>query len=77
MSVREAEKFANSAHKKPKVKKAAPVKDADTKALERDLAANLGMKVSLDHATGKPNGKLVISYKTLEELDDLCRLLSS
>ena len=52
-------------------------KDADTKALEGDLAANLGMAVSLSHKSGQESGKLTVSYKTLEELDELCRLLSA
>lgn len=82
LSVREAEKLARralnnvftdgSAEKaKPK-----PAKDADTKALEGDLSAGLGMKVVIDHAPGKDNGKVVIAYDTLEQLDDLCRILS-
>lgn len=50
-------------------------KDADTKALEGDLAANLGMKVSLSHKPGQENGQLSIQYKSLDELDELCRLL--
>ena len=52
-------------------------KDADTKALEGDLAANLGMSVFLSHKPGQESGKLTVSYKTLEELDELCRLLSA
>lgn len=56
-------------------KQASPEKDADTKALEGDLSAALGMKVRLDHKSGQENGQLSISYKTLEELDELCRLL--
>ena len=56
---------------------APPAKDADTKALEGDLSANLGMKVSLNHKPGKENGQITISYDTLDQLDELCRLLSS
>ncbi|MEH6737156.1 MAG: ParB/RepB/Spo0J family partition protein [Sulfitobacter sp.] len=52
-------------------------KDADTKALEGDLSANLGMNVSLSHKPGQENGQLTVHYKTLDELDELCRLLSS
>ena len=52
-------------------------KDADTKALEGDLAANLGMSVFLSHKPGQESGKLTVSYKTLEELDEICRLLSA
>lgn len=52
-------------------------KDADTVALEGDLSAALRMKVSVDHDTGKESGKIVIKYDTLDQLDDLCRILSS
>lgn len=51
-------------------------KDADTKALEGDLAATLGMKVGLDHDAGQESGKMTIQYKSLDQLDALCRLLS-
>lgn len=51
-------------------------KDADTVALEGDLSAALGMKVSIDHKGGGEEGSLTISYKTLDDLDTLCRLLS-
>ena len=82
LSVREAEKLAKteqenifSGSSKPKTKAAAE-KDADTKALEGDLSAGLGMRVSIDHKSGKENGQIVIAYDTLEQLDDLCRILS-
>jgi len=45
-------------------------------ALEQDLQAALGMKVSIDHAPGGEKGKLLISYKDFEQLDLLCRKLS-
>lgn len=51
-------------------------KDADTKALEGDLSAALGMRVNLTHKPGGESGQLSISYKTLDELDELCRMLS-
>ncbi len=51
-------------------------KDADTKALEGDLSAALGMRVNLTHKPGGESGQLSISYKTLDELDNLCRMLS-
>lgn len=83
MSVRDVEKMAKSfsaetVSKSSKLREATNTeKDADTKALEQDLSANLGMKVSVDHSAGQENGKLVVSYKTLEDLDTLCRLLSA
>jgi len=49
-------------------------KDADTRALERDLAAVLGLDVSIAHA-GKGAGSLTLKYMTLDQLDDLCRRL--
>lgn len=49
-------------------------KDADTLALENDLAEVLGLSVQIADRGG--TGELKISYKTLEQLDDLCRRLS-
>ncbi|WP_339768954.1 ParB/RepB/Spo0J family partition protein [uncultured Pseudosulfitobacter sp.] len=57
-------------------KKSSEAKDADTKALEGDLSAALGMTVQLSHKPGAEAGQMSISYKTLEELDELCRILS-
>lgn len=51
-------------------------KDADTKAIEGDLSAGLGMKVTISHAAGTESGKLTITYKTLDDLDSICGLLS-
>ncbi|MEM9989671.1 MAG: chromosome partitioning protein ParB, partial [Pseudomonadota bacterium] len=48
-------------------------KDADTKALERDLEATLGLSVAIEH--GKKGGHLTVTYDTLEQLDDICRRL--
>ena len=51
-------------------------KDADTRALEGDLSANLGIKVTLNHKSGQESGQMVLHYKTMDELDEICRLLS-
>lgn len=49
-------------------------KDADTAALERDLAEMLGVKVTLtSHGKG---GELTIHYGSLEQLDDILSRLS-
>ena len=50
-----------------------PHKDADTRALEADLAAALGLEVDLTH--GPKGGSVTIRYLTLEQLDDVCRRL--
>ncbi|MFA8441665.1 ParB/RepB/Spo0J family partition protein [Yoonia sp.] len=78
LSVRETEKLAK---KGPAIKKRAvpggPVpKDADTVQIENELSAALGMKVTIDHPAGSDGGKLVIGYKSLEQLDDLMRVLA-
>jgi len=51
-------------------------KDADTRALEGDLSAMIRMKVSIDHKPGGESGTMTISYETLDQLDELCNLLS-
>lgn len=78
LSVRETEKLAKHGLVKTGPKPAQrPEKDADTKALEGDLSANLKMKVALDHAPGGEAGTMTIRYKSLDQLDELCRLLSN
>lgn len=52
-------------------------KDADTKALEQDLSAQVGMKVSIDHSGTKGSGQIVIKYASLDDLDTLCGILSA
>ena len=51
-------------------------KDADTKALEDDLSANLGLKVSIDHDEASGGGRLSISYSDLAQLDDVISILN-
>lgn len=80
LSVRETEKLmkAQSATKlagKPLGKGAE--KDADTRALEADLSANLRMQVKIDHAPGAEGGQISIRYDSLEDLDMLCQMLSA
>jgi ParB family chromosome partitioning protein len=49
--------------------------DADTKALEADLSANLKTSVSIRHDP-MGHGVLSIGYANLDQLDALCRALS-
>ncbi|ACM38187.1 MULTISPECIES: ParB/RepB/Spo0J family partition protein [Rhizobium/Agrobacterium group] len=77
MSVRDAERLAQNDIKgqgqpKPHV---APAKDSDTVALERSLSDRLGLDVSINHKGG--GGQLRINYKTLEQLEEICRLLEA
>ncbi|MBD2748176.1 ParB/RepB/Spo0J family partition protein [Microvirga sp. BT688] len=80
MSVRQVEEIAQSdtgasskaAAKAPKPGQAA--KDPDTRALEKALQDVLGLTVSIDHKG--QGGELRIKYKTLDQLDGLCRRLN-
>ena len=79
LSVRETERFAKSVSQKPmrpKSVQSGQQKDADTRALEADLSANLKMSVRINHEPGGETGLLTIRYNTLEDLDLLCRVLS-
>jgi ParB family chromosome partitioning protein len=81
LSVRETERLAKpGSGSKPDrtgAAKGLPEKDADTRALELDLSATLGMTVRIDHASGGETGTISVKYKSLDELDDLCRRLGS
>jgi ParB family chromosome partitioning protein len=75
LNVRQTEAIAKRLRAGP-VRKAPqpPGKDADTRALENDLSETLGLSVEILDAGGA--GELRIAYKTLEQLDDLCRRLT-
>ena len=73
LSVREAEGLARDSAPARKTK-TKPDKDADTKALERTVAEALGLKVEIAHR-GDAGGMLTIGYKTLEQLEEVCRRL--
>ena len=79
MSVRQVEEIAQGDAQSTKTeakpgKPAKTEKDPDTRALEKALQDVLGLTVSIDHK-GK-GGELRIKYKTLEQLDGLCRRLN-
>lgn len=80
LSVRETEDLARaikpSAQGMARRTRGPHEKDADTRALEADLAANLGMSVSINHEPGGDAGTITIRYNTLDDLDNLCRVLS-
>ena len=76
LSVRAVEKIvaeAKGGHEKPKTKPKKPTKnekDVDTLALEQTVQTALGLGVDIQHQ-GAAGGTLSISYKTLEQLDDV------
>jgi ParB family chromosome partitioning protein len=77
LSVREAEKLVKQGLTPKSSSKRSPIKkDADTRAVETDLTAAIKMGVSIDHKDGSEAGKVTISYKTLDDLDRLCAILT-
>ncbi|MDP4034404.1 MAG: ParB/RepB/Spo0J family partition protein [Pseudorhodobacter sp.] len=81
LSVRETEQLAKmslpGANRKPRNSTTGRhEKDPDTRALEADLSANLRMAVSINHEPGGEAGTLTVRYNTLDDLDNLCRVLS-
>jgi ParB family chromosome partitioning protein len=76
LSARDAERIAKGPAKPPSAKARAD-KDADTRAIEGELSAALKMAVRIDHGAAGEGGRLTITYKSLEQLDDLLRRLSS
>lgn len=76
LSVRQAEALAQMPTGAPTVKRqpAAPAqKDADTLALEKLMTGTIGMIVTIEHK--ETGGVISVAYRTLEQLDELCRRL--
>jgi len=78
LTVRQTEALVKSGAPARKSKgRRQPEKDADTRAIEQDLAANLNMSVRIEHKHVDGAGDVVISYRNLDQLDQLCRMLSA
>lgn len=80
LTVRDVERLgqdeARSENKPVRAAAPKPEKDPDTRAVEKALEEALGLSVSIQHrASG--GGELKVSYKTLEQLDALCRRLKA
>jgi ParB family transcriptional regulator, chromosome partitioning protein len=72
LNVRATERLAQRrANAPPRPRRA--VRDADTAALERELADRLGLRVDL--TTGARGGTLSLRYQTPDQLDRIVRLL--
>jgi ParB family chromosome partitioning protein len=79
LNVRQVEEIAQADQAQPakletKSARHKPEKDPDTRALERALQDVLGLNVSIEHKG--QGGELRIRYKTLDQLDGLCRRLN-
>jgi ParB family chromosome partitioning protein len=79
LNVRDVERMAQENQAAPETKSAETArpprsdKDPDTRALEKALEDVLGMVVTINH--GARGGELRIRYKTLDQLDTVCRRL--
>ena len=73
LNVRDVEKLGESAGRRKSAGGRKPNKDADTRALEKSLTDRVGLAVAIDHKGS--SGKVTVSYRTLEQLDDICRRL--
>ncbi len=75
LNVRDVEKMSQEAQADAGAapRRQRPEKDPDTRALEKALEDVLGMVVTIQH--GSRGGEVKIRYKTLDQLDTLCRRL--
>jgi ParB family chromosome partitioning protein len=81
LSVRDAEAIAAETKgaepaRRPRAPRARAAKDPDTAALEKTLTEVLGLSVAIRHR-GDRGGRIEIAYRTLEQLDEVCRRLQS
>jgi ParB family transcriptional regulator, chromosome partitioning protein len=74
LSVREAEQLTRG--ETLSREKGTPEKDANLAQLERQLSEMLGLKVAITDK-GSKGGALVISYKNMDQLDQVCRKLGA
>jgi len=76
LSVRQTEALMKRPEAGSKPKPRAKGKDSDTQALENDLSALLGMKVSIEY-DGGGKGRITVAYRNMDQLDRLCSILGT
>ncbi|MGI9463962.1 MAG: ParB/RepB/Spo0J family partition protein [Aestuariivirgaceae bacterium] len=77
LSVREAEQLTREQGSPAEAKRdktSAKQKSADVRALENQLSQSTGLKIDITDK-GRAGGKIAITYKSLEQLDDICARL--
>ena len=73
LSVREAETLTRN-NPTTSTRKAKSDKNADTRALEKQISETIGLRVEIK-AQGREGGTLLIKYKTLDQLDGVTHRL--
>jgi ParB family chromosome partitioning protein len=73
LNVRQVERMAQRTTR-PHKPEAEAARDPNTVALERDVSSRLGLKVGIEFHNGR--GRVLITYNSLEQLDDVVRRLS-
>ncbi|MBV8200174.1 MAG: ParB/RepB/Spo0J family partition protein, partial [Acidobacteria bacterium] len=73
LNVRATERLVHRRSETPRPKR--QLRDADTLALEREVSARLGLRVTIEPR--KRGGALIIHYVSLDQLDRALRLLRS
>lgn len=75
LSVRQTEALVAAPEKEvqPEKSSSRKEKDPDTLSLEKLLSDHTGLKVTINHR--QKGGEMRVAYRTLEQLDELCRLL--
>ena len=75
LSVREAERLAQTVQNKHNKPRSQPRVNADARDLERRLGEALGLKVEIVDR-GEAGGRLTVHYRSLEQLDEVTRRLA-
>jgi ParB family chromosome partitioning protein len=75
LSVREAEELARQPREERGAGRERAEKDPNVRALESALSEALGLAIEVDDR-GRAGGRVVIRYRTLEQLDEICNRLS-
>ncbi len=70
LSVRETEQLVRRMNAPPAPKPSRPALDPDVRRMQDELSERIGAKVQFQHGA-KGNGKLVIQYNSLDELDGI------
>ena len=78
LSVRQVEELARRVPRRPTAVNPGRTseKDTDTRVLEGDLSAAIGMKVEIAHGGSDGSGEVRIRYRSLDDLDRLCQKLA-